>query len=201
MSSVHDSPEALRSDIGRIIARDYPEFSGLESSFPDDLVVTVIGYLALCPSVPFLKYCSTATSKRPAETAENHVRNLLSVLPDLKAILSDSEDIRERSAVVSLTVSVVEDMAEQCLGTLVDDVWDAGVINWVWGASFIAQRLPYYWSLLSRQDRLLIYMALAAAQGSLTGLVDVCEERGTLAPDLVRDYFKNSAAPLKVGIL
>jgi hypothetical protein len=122
-------------------------------------------------------------------------------LPDVQSILSRAEDIRERSAIMSLTVSVVEDMAAQCLGTLVDDVWDAGVSNWVWGASFIAQRLPYHWNLLSRQDRLWIYMALAGSQGSLTGLVELCEERGTLDPDLVRDYFKNNAAPLKVGIL
>lgn len=199
--NVHESPEALRSDIGRVIARDYPEFSGLESSFPDDLVIPVLGYMALCPSVPFLDYCSAAVSRKSPEVAENHIRNLLSVLPDVKKILSNSEGIRERSAVVSLTVSVVEDMAAQCLGTLVDEVWDAGVSNWVWGASFVAQRLPYHWNLLSRQDRLRIYMALAAAQGSLTGLVELCEERGTLDPDLVRDYFKNKATPLKVGIL
>jgi hypothetical protein len=199
--SILDDPETLRSDIGRIIGRDYPEFSGLESFFPDDLVTAVLGYIALCPSVPFLEYCSTAVARKSPEVAEGHLRNLLSVLPDVKTILSSTEDSRERSAIVSLTVSVVEDMAAQCLGTLMDNVWDAGVSNWVWGASFIAQRLPYHWNLLSRQDRLWIYMALAGGQGSLTGLVELCEERGTLDPDLVRSYFKNKAAPLKVGIL
>lgn len=196
-----DAPEVLRSDMGCFLARDYPEFSGLESFFPDDLVSIVLGYIVLCPSAPFLEYCSTAVARKSPEVAERHVRNLLSVLPDVQSILSSSEDIRERSAVVSLTVTVVEDMAAQCLGTLVDDLWNAGITNWVWGASVIAQRLPYHWNLLSRNDRLRIYMALAAAKGSLNGLIELCEERGTLDPELVRSYFENRAAPLKVGIL
>lgn len=193
--------QTLREEIGRILSRDYPEFVGLESKLGDGVLAPCLNYLALCPSVPFLEYCSTALAQKRPEAAENRLKNILLVLPEVKELISSCSDLRERSAVVSLNVAVVNDMADQCLGVLIDESWEGGMSQWVRGSIAMAQHLPYLWSLLGKQERLRIYMALAGARGNIMGLIELCRERDALDYDFVKTYFENSSAPLRGGIL
>lgn len=190
-----------RSDLSRIIQRDFPEFSGFENHLPADVAGTFLKYLSYCPSVPLLEYSSHLFSSYSSDAAETRIRNLLSALPDVEKLHSECDDESERSARVSIAVTVAQDMSEMCLGTLCNRDWGEGLTSRVRAASFIARSLPYYWAMLSRKERLHIYVTLLGAEGNVGGLIKLCEERKSLSPDLVKEYFRNSSAPLREGVL
>ena len=190
--------QLLRVEIGRVLSRDFPQFSGLESKLPDEVLDRFLHYVTLCPSVPFLEYCDTALAQRSPVVAEYRITNLLAVLPDPDSI---ADGIRERSAVISLIVSVVNEMAAKVMLSLFDDPWNSGVRSWVRGATLLAQHLPHLWNGLEAKERLMIYLALAGAQGNMNPLIKLCRERGVLSSDFLKAYFENASAPLSSGVL
>lgn len=188
--------QQLRSDIGCLLERTYPEFSYLAAAVPDALLGKFYDCVEASPSGVFLEYCGRAY-RAGGEYWENALSNVFRVLPDP----SDQADPRMRSARTSLAITVVADMEMRAWGTMHRKQWSDGETTWVRAAVLLVLALPALWHETNARNQLAVYMSFAGRSIRINGLITMCRERGFIDGDLVRAYLENSAAPLRVGVL
>ena len=195
--------QQLRVEVGCLLDRFYPEFIGLSDQIPDDLLAAFQKYMTAAPSAVLLMYLDGAFG-RSQERGAVTLRNVLKVLDEACPEGTDNNALvsqQERSARVSFTVTVVQEMADKCLGRMNDFLWDQGTETWVRAAVRLGLAVPGMWREASTRDRLLIYLALVGRGIRMNGLISLCRERGFIDGELVKTYLENDAAALKVGVL
>ena len=195
--------QQLRGEVGCLLEQSYPEFSGLAPVLPDDCLHEFLRYLTISPSAVLLMYLDGAFSLSK-ERGAVVLRNLLKVLDEACPDGVENNPLvsqRERSARVSFTVTVVQEMSDKCLGRMNDFPWDKGVETWVRAGVRLGLAVPGMWREASARDRLLIYLALVGRNIRMDGLISLCRDRGFIDGELVKTYLENDAAALKVGVL